>query len=311
MAVSLQTTIKNKIVCTGVGLHSGQNVRMTLDPADADTGIEFRRVDVDESVSVVKASFDSVGETMLGTTIANEAGTSVSTIEHLMAALAGLGVDNLIVELDGPEVPIMDGSSKTFVSLVECAGIKSLPKTRKFIKILTPIIVEDAEKRAELHPADGFTADFEIDFDCPVIRRQRYSFDLSSETFKEELSQARTFGYLKDVEQLRSIGLAQGGALENTIVIDGESILNEDGLRFSDEFVRHKVLDAIGDLYLAGAPIIGHFVGIRSGHGLNNAVLRALFDNPDCWTLVEEVEARPMTYVPANEDTGSFEVAMD
>lgn len=311
MAVSLQTTIKNKIVCTGVGLHSGARVRMTLDPAAADTGIEFRRTDVDEAVSVVHARFDAVGETMLGTTIANEAGTTVSTIEHLMAALAGLGVDNLIVEIDGPEVPIMDGSSKTFVHLIECAGIKSLPKTRKFIKILAPIVVQDEEKRAELHPGNGFTADFEIDFDCPVIRRQRYSFDLSSDAFKKELAEARTFGYLKDVEQLRSMGLAQGGALENTIVIDGESIMNEDGLRFSDEFVRHKVLDAIGDLYLAGAPIIGHFVGVRSGHGLNNAVLRALNENPDRWTYVEEVGPETRRRIPANEDLGSFEVAMD
>ena len=264
---------------------------MTLKPSTADSGVVFHRLDVDPEQSVVHARFDAVGETMLGTSIVNEAGTSVSTIEHLMAALAGLGVDNLIVEIDGPELPIMDGSSVEFVTLLEQAGIRSLNKTRKLIKILEPIIFEDGEKRGELRPADGFTAEFEIDFDCSVIRQQRYVFDLMPGSFADEIARARTFGYLRDVDYLRANGLAQGGSLENTIVIDDDAVMNEGGLRFEDEFVRHKVLDAIGDLYLAGAPIIGHFIGIRAGHGVNNSLLRALFANPDKWTYVEDSRA--------------------
>lgn len=292
MAVSLQTTLKRKTECAGLGLHTGLEVTMVLKPGAVDTGIVFERVDLDLTDNNIAATFDSVGETMLGTTISNGAGASVSTIEHLMAALAGLGIDNLHIEIDGPELPIMDGSSVFFVELLEEAGVRSQSKTRKHIKILDPIVFHDGEKRGELHPAEGFTAEFEIEFDCPVIKKQRFSFDLSPMAFKEEIAEARTFGYLKDVDQLLALGLGRGASTENTIVIDDGEVINEGGLRFSDEFVRHKVLDAVGDLYLAGAPIVGHFIGIRSGHGVNNSLLRALFDNPDKWAYVEDASAQ-------------------
>jgi UDP-3-O-[3-hydroxymyristoyl] N-acetylglucosamine deacetylase len=264
---------------------------MVLKPAPVDSGIVFDRVDLDLEDIRVEARFDSVGETMLGTSIANKSGASVSTIEHLMAALSALGIDNLIVEIDGPELPIMDGSSAYFVELLDKAGVRSQSKTRRHIKILHPIVFEDGEKRGELHPADGFTAEFEIDFDCPVIQKQKYTFDLSAKAFRDEIASARTFGNLKDVDQLRAAGLGRGASLDNTIVIDGEDVMNAGGLRFEDEFVRHKVLDAVGDLYLAGAPIVGHFIGIRAGHGVNNSLLRALFDNPDKWAYVEDTSS--------------------
>jgi UDP-3-O-[3-hydroxymyristoyl] N-acetylglucosamine deacetylase len=301
LAVSLQTTLKRQTECAGVGLHTGQDVLMVLKPAPVDSGIVFDRVDLDLEDIRVEARFDSVGETMLGTSIANKSGASVATIEHLMAALSALGIDNLIVEIDGPELPIMDGSSAYFVELLDKAGVRSQSKTRRHIKILHPIVFADGEKRGELHPADGFTAEFEIDFDCPVIQKQKYTFDLSAEAFRDEIASARTFGNLKDVDQLRAAGLGRGASLDNTIVIDGEDIMNAGGLRFEDEFVRHKVLDAVGDLYLAGAPIVGHFIGIRAGHGVNNSLLRALFDNPDKWAYVEDTSSR---LAPRDADIG-------
>ncbi|TNE58559.1 MAG: UDP-3-O-acyl-N-acetylglucosamine deacetylase [Alphaproteobacteria bacterium] len=281
------------VSCTGIGLHTGQEVTMTLHPAPVDTGIVFDRIDLTLEDTRIPARFDHVGETMLGTVVANQAGASVSTVEHLMAALAGLGIDNMLVEIDGPELPVMDGSSSDFVTLLEAAGVRSQGRTRKYIKILSPILFEDGDKSGELRPGHGFSAEFEIEFANAAIGRQRYEFDLAPGAFKEELADARTFGFLKDLDQLLALGLGRGASVENTIVIEDEAVINEDGLRYSDEFVRHKVLDAIGDLYLAGAPILGHFVGVKSGHGVNNALLRALFSQPEKWTYVEDAAQAP------------------
>lgn len=288
LTVSLQTTINNPIDCTGVGLHSGVRARVTLKPAAADTGIVFCRTDVNPAQAKIPAIYSLVSDTMLGTTVSNDSGVCVATIEHLMSAISGIGIDNLLIEIDGPEVPIMDGSAAPFVFLLDCAGICTLPKPRQLIRILEPTVISEDGKRTELHPYSGFKVDYEIDFDCSVIARQANSVEVTVESFRNEICQARTFGYLKDVEQLRALGLAQGGSLDNSIVIDGDVIMNEGGLRYSDEFVRHKVLDAIGDLCLAGAPILGRFVGVKAGHGMNNKLLRALFAAPHTWEYVME-----------------------
>ncbi len=261
---------------------------MTLKPAEADTGIVFRRSDVDPDIGTILARYDHVGDTMLGTTISNEHGISVSTVEHIMAAFAGCRIDNVVVEIDGPEVPVMDGSAAPFVFLVDCAGVSTVGQPRKIIRILETVAVAEGDKRAEFVPDRHFTAELAIDFDCPVIDKQRYVVDLSHDAFRQDICRARTFGYLRDGEQLRALGLAQGASLDNSIVIDGNEVLNEDGLRYSDEFVRHKVLDAVGDLYLAGAPIQGRFVGVKSGHGMNNKLLRALFSQPEAWAYIDD-----------------------
>lgn len=278
-----ETTLNGPIRCDGIGLHTGEPVSLRLTPAPLSTGVLFIRTDVTDKDNKVPARFDAVTETMLGTTLSNEAGTSVATVEHLMAALAGCGVDNVIIEIDGPEVPIMDGSAAPFVFLIECSGVSVSDRPRPYLKVLKPVSLTEGPKYAELAPGDGFTASFEIDFDTPVIGRQRYGFDLSSASFKTELCRARTFGFLKDVEQLRSLGLARGGSLENAIVIDDGQVVNEDGLRYEDEFVRHKLLDAIGDLALCGAQIVGRLTARRSGHDLNNKLLHALFSTPGAW----------------------------
>ncbi len=290
-----QTTLNGTVQCSGIGLHTGALVRMTLAPAATGTGIVFIRSDLAETAAPgderVQARHDAVTETMLGTTVANAAGTSVATVEHLMAALVGCGIDNLEVTLDGPEIPIMDGSAAPFVFLIECAGVAISDRPRAYLRILESVSIEDGPKYAELAPlagpeggaADGFSAGFEIDFDTPVIGRQRYGFDLSSAAFKTEICRARTFGFLKDVEQLKALGLARGGSLDNAIVIDDGAVLNEDGLRYPDEFVRHKLLDALGDLGLGGGQILGRFTGRRSGHDLNNRLLHKLFATPGAW----------------------------
>ena len=274
-----QTTLDDKISCTGVGLHSGQPVAMTLAPAPANTGIQFRRTDVSEH-DIVPARFDNVVDTRLGTTIANEAGVRVLTIEHLLAAFAGCGVDNAIVELDGEEVPIMDGSAAPFVTLIESAAVKELTCPRKVLRIKRPVHVGDDDRYATLSPADAFEVDLAIDFASPVIGRQHHQVRLVNGAFKAELANARTFGFMKDVEMLRSMGLSQGGSLDNCIVVDGDAILNNDGLRYHDEFVRHKLLDVVGDLATAGFAIEGRFEGAKTGHALNNALLQAVFADP-------------------------------
>lgn len=283
-----QTTISRSVSYTGIALHSGEDVKITLKPAAPGTGVLFRRVDIDDVDNEVAAIYDNVGETMLGTTIINEAGTKVATIEHFMAAFSSLGLDNVEVDVNGPEIPIADGCSEVFVDLLAKAGRSEQDAPRRSLKIIEPVCIEDGLKKAELHPADeGFSARFDIDFDNPVIGQQSYELNVSAETFRGEIARARTFGFFHELEQLQALGLAKGASLDNTIAVDGDGIMNEGGLRYEDEFVRHKVLDAIGDLSLAGAPIIGKFVGVRSGHALNNTLLRALFAKPEAWQFVE------------------------
>ena len=278
-----QRTLKNPIHCSGVGLHGGQDVTLRLVPAKPDTGIVFRRVDLKNGARDVQARFDNVVDTRLCTVIGNDHGTRIGTVEHLLAALAGCGIDNAIVELDGPEVPIMDGSSEPFVFLIDCAGIEEQPVERDAILVARPVTAEAGDARATLEPAKAFTIRLGIDFESQAIGRQDLFLELSDDAFKREISRARTFGFLHEVEALRAMGLARGGSLDNAIVVDGDKVVNEDGLRFDDEFVRHKVLDCIGDLALAGAPLLGHFSGTRAGHALNNQLLRALFADGANW----------------------------
>jgi UDP-3-O-[3-hydroxymyristoyl] N-acetylglucosamine deacetylase len=276
-----QKTLKAPIHCRGIGLHSGSRINMVLQPAAPGTGIIFRRTDQDGAEII--ANWRNVVDSSLCTTIGNADGLKIATIEHLMAAFAGLEIDNVIVEIDGAEVPVMDGSSAPFVFLIECAGIVDQRVTRRAIKVLKPISVGEAGNSAALVPDDGFHLSFAIDFASSAIKRQEMTFDLDAESFKQEISSARTFGFLHEVDQLRAAGLARGGSLENAVVISGDRVLNKEGLRYGDEFVRHKVLDALGDLYLAGAPIIGHFHGVRSGHAMNRRLLNALFADSSAW----------------------------
>jgi len=275
-----QRTLKDSIRATGIGLHSGAKVYMTLRPAPANAGIVFRRLDLPEPVDI-PADALLVSQTTLGTTLERGAG-KVATVEHLMSAFAGLGIDNAFIDLTAPEVPIMDGSAAPFVFLLQSAGIEEQNAPKRFIRIVRPVVVEEGDKWARLTPHDGFRVNFEIDFDHPVLRkhRQRASLDFSATAFLKEISRARTFGFLRDVETLRSHDLALGGSMDNAIVMDEYRVLNEDGLRFRDEFVRHKVLDAVGDLYLLGCCLIGEFTGHKSGHRLNNLLLRALLAEP-------------------------------
>jgi len=292
-----QQTLKSPINCTGIGLHSGSKVSMSLKPSDVDTGIRFVRTDVPADRAEVRADWDRVTDTRLCTLISNDAGVSIGTIEHLMAALRGCGIDNAVVELDGPEVPIMDGSSAPFVFLIECAGLARQDKPRRMIKVLKKVTVGEPGRYASLTPSHVIGYSFEIDFASPAIARQEGYVKLGKGAFKAELARARTFGFLHEVDQMRKMGLARGGSLDNAIVINGDKVLNEGGLRFTDEFVRHKILDSIGDLYLAGAPILGHFHGCRSGHALNNQLLRALFADEKAWRYTD---AEAANVVPAS-----------
>ncbi len=278
-----QRTLRQRITCTGTGLHSGAKVKLTLLPAPADHGIVFRRIDVPAAKADVRARWDHVADTRMCTTLANAQGTIVGTVEHLVAALAGYGIDNCLVELDGPEVPIMDGSAEPFVFLIECVGVEEQSAARKAIEILRVVKQGDERHYATLAPAAGTNLSFEIDFENAVVARQRLSLNLRDGTFREELARARTFGFAHEVEQLRRMGLARGGSLDNAVVIAEDRILNREGLRFPDEFVRHKLLDAVGDLYLAGGPIVGRFHGHRAGHALNNQLLRTLFSSEANW----------------------------
>jgi len=279
--IAQQRTLKTAIHCRGVALHSGARVAMTLCPAAPDTGIVFRRTDRDGAD--VAARWHNVAEQPLCTRIDDGSGGSVSTIEHLMAALAGLEIDNAVIEIDGPEVPVMDGSAAPFVFLIECAGIVEQDAPRRAIRVLKPVRVGEGSKSAALTPDDGFLMSFDIDFASDAISRQDITIAIDPDSFKSHISRARTFGFLHEVDQLRAAGLARGGSLDNAVVISGNEVLNREGLRYVDEFVRHKVLDALGDLYLAGAPIVGHFHGVRSGHALNQQLLRALFADPSAW----------------------------
>ncbi|MFQ5546987.1 MAG: UDP-3-O-acyl-N-acetylglucosamine deacetylase [Woeseia sp.] len=293
-----QRTIKTAIRATGVGLHTGEKVYMTLRPAAADAGINFRRVDLDNPVDI-KADPKMVGETMLGTTLIKD-GVKVATVEHLMSALAGLGIDNLTVDLSAPEVPIMDGSAAPFVFLLQSAGIEEQHAAKRFIRIKRKIRVEDGDKWAELTPFNGFKVNFEISFNHPVFNKlcRDASIDFSSTSFLKEVSRARTFCFLRDVETLRERNLTLGGSMDNAIVLDDYRILNEDGLRYANEFVIHKILDVIGDVYLLGHSLIGEFSAHKSGHGLNNRLLRALLDESAAWEEVTFDDSRkaPISY---------------
>ncbi|MDB5459303.1 MAG: UDP-3-0-acyl N-acetylglucosamine deacetylase [Caulobacteraceae bacterium] len=288
LSLSYQHTLAGPAICAGVGLHSGQRVRLSIRPAPVGTGIVFVRTDVDGD-NRVPATAEAVTQTRLCTVIVNDAGVTVATIEHLMAALAALDVDNAIVELDGPEIPIMDGSALPFVQLLDRAGRRRQEAVRQYIEILDTVEVVDGDKIARLSPADRFEMAFEIAFPTPVIGRQRVDLAVTEASFRRELADCRTFGFLQEVNALREAGLARGGSLENAVVIDGDRLLNPEGLRRPDEFVRHKALDAVGDLYVLGAPILGRFEGIYAGHALNNLVVRALLAQPQAYRL------RPLT----------------
>lgn len=281
-----QRTLKNIIRATGVGLHSGKKVYLTLHPAPVDSGISFRRVDLDEQV-VIKATLENVGETMLSTTLV-QGDTKVSTVEHLLSAFAGLGIDNALIDVSSAEIPIMDGSAGPFVFLLQSAGIQEQDSPKRFIKINKPVKVTDGDKWASFTPYDGFKVTFTIDFEHPAFKDnvKTATMDFSSTSFVKEVSRARTFGFMKDIEMLRQNNLALGGSLDNAIVVDEHKVINEDGLRYADEFVKHKILDAIGDLYLLGYSLIGEYTGYKSGHGLNNSLLRTLMQQPDAWEMV-------------------------
>ena len=298
-----QRTLKTAIRATGVGLHNGKKVYMTLRPAAENTGIVFRRVDLDEPVDV-PADPRLVGETMLGTTLIKD-GVKVATVEHLMSALAGLGIDNLHVDLSAPEVPIMDGSAGPFVFLLQSAGIEEQNAPKKFVRIKKKVRVEDEDKWAELKPFNGFKVNFRIAFNHPVFNNldQEASIDFSSTSFLKEVSRARTFCFLRDVETLRANNLTLGGSMDNAIVLDDYRILNEDGLRYANEFVIHKILDAIGDVYLLGHNLIGEFSAFKSGHDLNNKLLRALLENESAW---EEVTYSDPAKAPISYATPAY-----
>jgi UDP-3-O-[3-hydroxymyristoyl] N-acetylglucosamine deacetylase len=299
MSMLGQRTLKNSIRATGIGLHTGKKVLMTLRPGAPDSGIVFRRTDLPEAEDI-PAHAENVGETTLGTTLVR-GDAKVSTVEHLLSALAGLGIDNAVVEVSAPEVPIMDGSAGPFVFLLQSAGLEEQRVPKRFVRIKRRVRVEDGDKWAEFVPFDGFKVNFEIEFNHPVFKRrsQRASMDFSTTSFLKEVSRARTFGFMRDLEMLRARNLALGGNLENAIVLDDFRILNEDGLRYEDEFVKHKILDAIGDLYLLGHSLIGEFSGHKSGHALNNRLLRALLADASASEAVSfETEAEaPISYV--------------
>jgi UDP-3-O-[3-hydroxymyristoyl] N-acetylglucosamine deacetylase len=286
-----QRTLKNVISATGVGLHTGEKVYMTLRPAAVDTGIVFRRIDLPQVVDI-KATPYAVGDTRLASCLQKD-GASIGTVEHLMSALSGLGVDNAYIDLSAPEVPIMDGSAGPFVFLLQSAGIEEQNAAKRFIRILKTVEVRERDKWVRLEPYNGFKIDLAIEFNHPVFDRTRQTvgIDFSSTSFIKEVSRARTFGFMQDVESMRSQGLALGGSLDNAIVMDEYRILNSDGLRYDDEFVKHKALDAIGDLYLLGHPLIGAFSGFKSGHALNNQLLRTLLEDSEAWEYCSFLKA--------------------
>lgn len=280
-----QCTIKQTVMISGVGLHSGQRINMTLRPAEAGTGIIFHRTEGERTVSIEALSANVI-DTRLATVI-GKSGLSVSTIEHLMAAVTAFGIDNLHVDIDGPEVPILDGSALPYVALIEQAGLRSLPRSRKYLAIRKPTSVIDGEKRVTVIPSRFFRLTAAIAFDHACIAQQHRTVKLSPELFCRDLAPARTFGFLREVEYLKANGLARGGSLENAVVIGEDRILNPEGLRFPDEFVRHKILDAIGDFSLAGYPILGHVKSFKGGHEINHQMVEQILDSPECWKLIE------------------------
>ena len=303
-----QTTLARAIGCAGIALHSGHKVALRLCPAPAGSGIVFRRSDL-PGTPEIKASWDNVVDTKMCTTLGNGEGVIVATVEHLMAALSGAHVDNVVVELDGPELPVMDGSAQPFIFLIECAGVEELNAPREVVEILKPVRVKVDDRVAELLPSSGFSVGFEIEFDDDAVAHQEISVPLGNGSFKKEIARARTFGFVHELEALRAAGLGLGGSLDNAVIVDGDKILNEGGLRFTDEFVRHKVLDAVGDLYLCGGAIRGHYRGFKAGHYLTNEVLRALFADTSAWRRVILTEADvDMSEGFAPLETGSTEL---
>jgi len=302
-----QRTLKNLMRAKGVGLHSGEQVYLTIRPAPVNTGLVFRRTDLPEPVEI-KACPENVGDTMLSTTLVKD-GVRISTIEHLLSAFAGLGIDNAYIDLTAPEVPIMDGSAGPFVFLIQSAGIEEQNAAKRFIRIKRPIKVVEGDKWAKFEPFEGFKVGFSIDFDHPVFKRHtcEAELDFSTTSFVKEVSRARTFGFMRDIELLREKNLALGGSLDNAVVLDDYRVLNEDGLRYEDEFVKHKILDAIGDLYLLGHSLIGAFTGYKSGHSTNNALLRALLADVEAWEQVtfDETSRSPIIFTqPAAASPG-------
>jgi len=298
-----QRTLKNTIRATGVGLHTGEQVYLTLHPAEPNTGIHFRRVDLETPV-MIHAAPENVGETTLSTTLVS-GDVKISTVEHLLSAFAGLGIDNAVIDVTAPEVPIMDGSAGPFVFLLQSAGVQEQDCPKKYLRIKKSIRVEDGDKWAAFEPFDGFKVTFTIDFEHPAFENhvKTATMDFSSTTFVREVSRARTFGFMKDIETLRENNLALGGSLDNAIVVDDDKVINEDGLRYADEFVKHKILDAIGDLYLLGHSLIGEFTGHKSGHGLNNRLLRTLLEDTDAWEMVsfENEDDAPISFMRSAE----------
>jgi UDP-3-O-[3-hydroxymyristoyl] N-acetylglucosamine deacetylase len=286
----MQRTLRGPATCSGIGVHSGEKVAMRLLPAEPGTGIVFVRTDLMNGARIIPARWDHVVDTQLCTVIGNGCGGIVATIEHLMAALRAAEIDNAVIEIDGPEVPVMDGSSDAFVFLIDMAGIAQQDAARREIAVLKPVEVTANGKRAALVPADVPRFSFDIAFDKKLIRNQHLDFTLTQAGFKSQICRARTFGFFEEVDQMQKLGFARGGSLQNAIVIQGDTILNEGGLRYDDEFVRHKLLDAIGDMALAGAPLRAHFQGNRSGHALNNQLLHALFADPSAWCFAEASE---------------------
>jgi len=293
-----QKTVGAPVQLSGTGLHTGTRVRMALRPAEPDSGIVFRRSDSPHGPTI-PATWENVADSRLCTAIANESGIRVGTIEHLMAAFSGCEVDNVLVELNGPEVPAMDGSAAPFVTLIERAGVVAQDRLRRGIEVLKTVEVADGSARASLSPAPRFTVSCEIEYDNPAVQRQACTVELVNGTFKSEICRARTFGFESDVLELRAAGYARGGSLENAVVIGADRVLNRGGLRYRDEFVRHKILDSIGDLYLAGGPIVGHFRGHRSGHRMNRELLQALFADRSAWRFCTVPEDGEATGLPA------------
>jgi len=302
-----QRTIKTSITETGIGLHKGRKVTMTLRPAPADTGIVFRRMDINPPADIY-ANAKDVGDTVLCTCITNAQGHSIQTVEHLASALSGLGIDNIIVEVDSHELPILDGSASPFIFLLQSAGITEQDKPKKFIRVNKTIRVEDGDKWAEFRPYNGFKVDFKIDFAHPAISqsRQHCILDFSKDSYIDQISRARTFGFMRDLETMNSMNLALGGSMDNAVALDEFRVLNPEGLRFSDEFLKHKILDAVGDLFLGGHNLIGELVAYKTGHGLNNKLLNAILDDTSAWEYVEfeNEESMPIKYIENSSHLG-------
>ncbi|MDP8254355.1 MAG: UDP-3-O-acyl-N-acetylglucosamine deacetylase [Candidatus Alcyoniella australis] len=290
--MNFQHTIADRISCSGVGLHTGSQVRLSIQPAETNTGIVFRRSDI-PGCEPVRSVTENVMSTSFATTIGNGS-MFVATVEHLMSAFHGLGVDNALVELDGEEVPIMDGSAASFVYLIRMAGLKRQTELRSFIQITKPIVVAESDKKAGLYPDDHFRVTYTIDYTHPMIKLQSYDYQHDPRLYESQIASARTFGFLAELNDMQSNGFASGGSLDNAVLVGDASVINESGLRYSDEFVRHKVLDAMGDMYMAGKPIIGHYLANKSGHGLNHDLMRKLASSPDCFEVVQLPQPMPL-----------------